>query len=70
MVFDFGQDPDEFGPHYQGRFMTEYNHPDDTLFYYAAEYPDGIPESRVHYYWVWGTVDSESGEFVWVKVNT
>ena len=64
-VFDFGQDPDEFGPHYQGRFMTEYNHPDDTLFYYAAEYPDGIPESRVHYYWVWGTVDSASGEFVW-----
>ena len=60
------QDPDEFGPHYQGRFMTEYNHPDDTLFYYMQlnilmVYLNLSP----HYYWVWGTVDSASGEFVW-----
>ena len=49
--------------------MTEYNHPDDTLFYYIAEYPNGIPESRVHYYWVWGTLTLHQVNLFGVKVN-
>ena len=61
-VFDFGADT--IGPHYKGRFMPEYNDPSDTTFYYVAEYPYGIPESRVHYYWVWGTRD-EAEQFTW-----
>ena len=64
-VFDFERAFEEYGPHYKGRFMTEYNDLEDTVFYYVAEYPFGIPESRLHYYWVWGTVDPESGEFLW-----
>ena len=60
-VHDFNNE-DTGGPHYEGRFMTEYNEPEEPIFYYIAEYPNGIPQTRTHYYWVWGIYD-ESGQF-------
>ena len=42
-VHDFNNE-DTGGPHYEGRFMTEYNEPEEPIFYYIAEYPNGIPQ--------------------------
>ena len=47
-----------WGPHYKSRFMTEYNVPDERIFYYAAEYPFGYPDSTVEYLWIWALKDS------------
>ena len=51
-VWDFGNN--ENGPHYEANFYPEFSDFENNQLVYIAEWPGGIPDSIINYYWVWG----------------